>query len=828
MPPRVSIVALINRDDGASCSNNAWDCLTTTSRFGIIFSIVIVILVSTWTYWYTVIRPRQERNKKENQDIELDLGNGHTFIITSGPYQRAVVVRGAASTSPPPPAYRPPTPGRGPLGPSDPDSPLSPQPSPRVSRTQIWPPPPHGVASQTASRDPRHPAQSFRAACPPSFQLGMPLQPQPAPMYPPQFMVPGPPPPPPVMITRPQPPLFAIVPPPPPPPPVPPAQRAVLPHPPPRIKPVKAGNNPQPPKPDNPRQPRVPSPGHASTIEDEESDRGGSLSPARRRSPSRSPAREQGRRRKRNSHRARSPSPSRRQSPSHELDDYRGRQRSRSPSPPPRQDRSLSAYSTHSDSSTSRSYRSSTSLDSELRSGLEDLIERAERRKRVREAERLQTLVDRYDREEQEAQGDRAGVDGHVSDTSSEAEPARRTATKKVQRSGTQRSHREDEADDTDDEHSEPERPRRRVTFHQPSLEVLESRVGRQAGSPSSSEGRPTREDMHHGQSRVGRRRCTPSPDERIVERPVATTLGTAESRIGRPRRPSPTREHVVSQRDHRVPHAGDSRIRQRSQRRAQAPPPMETSPQEADPTYKSPPAPHGGHPTVDDGLLLNVPRAVGPPSSTGATCGNGSQASEGSRTDRRRITSHYRRDRETRGHPGPSYPAHYRDRRQWNPPSPEEDSDDDEINNKQGKRGWVSRLASFLPMMARLATNNPAAREPGPRTGVDIGAWNLRKSTAVRAHYHHDLLLLAFASDERRIIQTTLAGEDHARQGLQTTPLAAVAARARLLKSAQRACSSPLSTPPSISQKRLLSRRWTEYAPERVVLAARRMEVPT
>lgn len=38
--------------------------------------------------------------------------------------------------------------------------------------------------------------------------------------------------------------------------------------------------------------------------------------------------------------------------------------------------------------------------------------------------------------------------------------------------------------------------------------------------------------------------------------------------------------------------------------------------------------------------------------------------------------------------------------------------SDDDENDKKQGKRGWVSKLASFLPTMARLATNNPVARE--------------------------------------------------------------------------------------------------------------------
>lgn len=677
--PLVESRMLVNHEDvdnsGASCSNDAWSCLTTTGQFGVIFSIIIVTLASAFIYWYTVIRPRKERIKRLNQSIEMDLEDGRTVIFTSRPYERRFTFRAASPPSPPPPAYRPPTPGRGPFVSFDTRSststPPSPRPSPRVSRTQIWPPQPD-AAPQIPPIDPRLPP----------FQPAMPFQPQPAPMYPPQFIVPGPPPPPVTMYPQPQPPLFTVIPPPPPAPPLVPAQGIVAPPPPPPppqppliVQPIPASSNPQPPRHSNPRQPRAPSPGHASTIEDEDSDRGGSLSPAKRRSPSGSPVRDRAKHRKRNSRRRRSPSPS--QSPSRQ---NRGRQRSRSPSPPPRRERTPSMYSTSSCSSTSRSYRSSTSLDSEMRSGLESLIERAERRKRVREAERLQALVDRYDNEEREAQSDRADVKGHVVDTSPETDPARCIETEDPQQRGGQRGHHQehaaDEDNDGDGEESEPDRPRRRVTFDQPSLEVLESRVGRQRSLSPSNDERPTREDMHHGQSRVGRRRRTPSPDERLVGRPVAPTPGTAESRIGRPRRPSPTREHPASRRgDHGFPGAGESRVGHRSQRRHHAPSPSDDTPQEAGPNYKSPPAPHGGHPTVNDGLLLNVPHTVGPPSSTGATCGNGSQVSEErSRLDRQQMINHYRREWGMRGYTGPPYPGTGHGRQQWSPPSPGEE----------------------------------------------------------------------------------------------------------------------------------------------------------
>ncbi|ROW12535.1 hypothetical protein VMCG_00195 [Cytospora schulzeri] len=721
MSPHSSLTNLVNRDDlnngSTSCSNNAWGCLNKTGQFGVIFSIIIVVLAIIWIYWYTVIRPRKARDKRVDQDIEMDLGDEHTFIISSGPYQRTFVLRRGGERapsravrppSPPPPAYRPPTPGRAPLAPSGLEPSQSPEPFLRVSRTQIWQPQ-SGAAPQAPPRDPPQPDQSPHnphTPQPPPFQPGIPFQPQPAPMYPPQFVVPGPPPPPPVTVyPQSQPPLFTVIPPPPPPPPAVQAQGFVLPHPPPRIEPVPAVINPQPPKPNNPRPPRAPSPGHASTIEDDESDRGGALSPARRRS---------------------------------------------------------------------QSYRSSTSLDSEMRSGLESLIERAERRKRIREAERLQALVDRYDNEEREAQGSRADARGPVADTSREADPTRRVTPERPRRRGVQLDHREDEADDTDDEQSEPERPRRHVTFHQPSLEVLESRIGHPRGPSPSDDERPTQEDTRHAESRVGRRRRTPSPDERIVERPMGPTPGRAESRIGRPRRPSPTRERYASRRGaHGFPGAGESRVGHRNQRRPQAQTLPETSPQGTGATYESPPAPHGGHPSVDDGLLLNVPHTVGTPSSTGATCGNGSQSSEGSRNDRQRMMNQYRRDRDTRGHFPLPHPQNER-RRQWDTLSLVEDSDDDEDDgnsNRKGKRSWISKLASFLPTMARLATNNPVAREVAEGIAEGVTGGEGRRAVEEERPAGEQSTL---ANDGRRVIpmiDMTLAGGDHGRKGKQTRP---------------------------------------------------------
>ncbi|KAL2283555.1 hypothetical protein FJTKL_09869 [Diaporthe vaccinii] len=551
-------------DYGTSCSNNAWDCLNTPAQFGIIFSVIVVVIAIVWIYWYTVIRPRQERIKESGEDIELDLGDGRTVTVSSGPHQRTVVFRDHRSPTPPPPAYRPPTPGGGFVGPSGFASTTgSPQPSPRESHVQLWPPqasPQRPVTPQQA------PPPSMSA---PSFVQGHPVpgpypQPMPFATYPPQLVVPGPPPPPPAMMyprAQPQP-YFVIPPPPPPPPPQPPpatgmpAQRLIPPPPPPPPplrQPVGGVFYQQPSGANSQPRTRPPSPGHASTIEDDDSDCGGSLPPASRRgqSPSRGRSPPPGgsqftrsrtpspsERRRQHARRRRRPSPSR--SPPRGRQRGRGRQGNQGDNTLPQRD----GPSSGSPKSSDTSYRSSTSLDSELRTDLASLLDEAGGRQRAREAERLQALVDRYDEEEEEERAHRNGSEKAgggdklprlpgqpMRPATHQADTAEPVAAASAQHQDSQGSHQRDEAYHTDNEGlSDP--PKRRVAFHEPSLEVLESRVGRPSRPSKSPTRIPTREDLHHGESRAGRRRHTPSPDERVVQRPVAQASGGAESRI--------------------------------------------------------------------------------------------------------------------------------------------------------------------------------------------------------------------------------------------------------------------------------------------------------
>ncbi|ROW14459.1 hypothetical protein VPNG_03887 [Cytospora leucostoma] len=781
---------LMHRDEprgyGASCDKDAWACLNTTGQFGVIFSIIIVVAVSVWIYWYTVIRPRRERDERVDQDIEMDLGDGRTVIVSSGPYQRTVVFRGARSPSPPPPAYRPPTPGRGPIAPSDMGTsnglPPSPPPSPRVSRTQIWPPQP-GVVPRTPPREPRDPA---RPSGPPRtrlFQPGMPFQTEQPPMYPPQIIIPGPPPPPPVMMyPQSKQPLYTVL-----------SfhihhrrssqfKQEFL-H---RHQDLTTHDNPGPHRldmhpPSMTRSPIAAVPCHHQDA---------ALHPISRRATK------------------------------EDVDTATAAAVTvaQVPAGPQIAHKVVSEVTSSSYSSKSGgSYRSSTSLDSDMLSGLESLLERAGRRKRARETERLQALIDRYDSEEQGAQ-DWAGVRSHAADTVTEAETAHHVTRESAQRRGTQLGQRNAEQDGTGAEESETERPRRHVTFDRPSLEVLESRVGRPR-SPSPPDRNPTRQDIQYGQSRVGRRRRRPSPNERIVERPRAPPPATAESRVGNRRRPSPTREQPATRRGaHAFLGAGESRVGYRSHHRPGEPSRPETSPREAGATYIPPQAPH-------DGLPLNVPRAPGPPSSTGATCGNGSEASEESSSARPQVRGNFHRDIPTRGRDGPSRHGHEHVRRQRNTPLPEDPDvydnyDDDDGSAKKGKRGWASKLAAFLPTMTRLATNNPVARAVAEEvaeavTGreMDIGASNLVRSIGIRTRTRtrascHPFLFPTLASDERPVAHTNIAGEDRGRQGARTTVTVTVVARARFPRSAQKACSSPSSTPPNISRRSLSGQR--------------------
>ncbi|KUI65357.1 hypothetical protein VM1G_00447 [Cytospora mali] len=779
LTPRVSLIMLINRNeldnDGTSCSNDAWGCLNTTGQFGVIFSIITVVTASVWIYWYTVIRPRKERDKRVDQDIEMDLGDGRTVVVSSGPYQRTVVFRGVRSPSPPPPAYRPPTPGRGPAAPSGLESMTatspSPRPSQRVPRSQVWPPLP-GTAPQTPRRTPRHPIQSSRHPGAQSFQPGTPFQRHPAPMYPPQFMVPRPPPPL-MMYPQSQPPLFAVVPPPPPPPPPPvvPAQGVIPPPPPPPTQPAPAANNPQPhpQRPDNTRRPRVPSPGHASTIEDEESDRDGSLPPSRRRSPSRSPVRNRDRRRQRNSHRRRSPGL--RRSPSRGPDHYRGRQRSRSPSLPPPRDRSPSVSSSSSYSSSSRSYRSSTSLDSEMRSGLESLLERAERRRRAREAERLQTLVDRYDSEEQEAQADRSDLRGHSElgwqRPNGITEGTERTIqmTKRARQSDHGVASRSTSHPSTssslelDDDAGyrlrtiDVPHAKTSITVN-PAWDIAAAHLALTNGSSN---------DLWY----IHQARLNPESDDMVAPLPQETVLRHEE-------RPPAFLAQITLSSDIATIAKPRPRLLQRPY-----------------PKGLVVPTSHRRQLTVDILLLTTAcfstfPTQLVHPPAPAQHVGTGASPLRGIA-----VTS---------------------------------------------GGGWANIVMIGSREAVMVLHNLETSRVGGSGTFShlkkqveDRARKRVAKSTGIHAHCH-PVLFLALDSDERLVTRMiiahmTPAGEDHGRQGLQIIVPATADARARFPRSAQRACSSPLSTRLSISQKRRSGRRWTECAPEGVAQAAvRRM----
>ncbi|KAI3395171.1 hypothetical protein diail_1723 [Diaporthe ilicicola] len=830
---RVGMIAIRDApdDDGTSCSSGPWGCLNSTAQFGVIFSIFVVVITIVWVYWYTVIRPRRAKIKESDEDIELDLGDGRTIVVSSGPYQRTVVFRGARPPTPPPPAYRPPTPSGGGHGDGSIETPAtartteSPQPSPRGSATQIWPPQAPPARPQT----PQHALPLSTSA--PTFVQGYPFpgsysQPIPPAMYPPQFVVPGPPPPPPAMMyPRAQPQTYFVMPPPPPPPPGMPAQSLIPPPPaPPPSQLPSAGIYQQPLGPSGQLRTRPPSPGHASTIEDDGSDRGGSLppaglrarSPTRNRSPpaggsmvtrSRSPSPSELRR----LHASRYPIPTPTPSPP------RGRQRDRTQQGKEGQDHpQQDDPKSDNPSSNDTSYKSSDSLDSELRSDLASLLVEAGDRQRAREAARLQAIVDRYDKEEEEERQHRneRALGGDLlprlpgqpmRPALRPAEAADHVAATNAQQQDPERSYQGDGADATDKEDGQTDPPRRHVAFHEPSLEILESRVGRPS-RPSQSPARiPTREDLHHGRSRVGHRRRTLSPDERIVERTVAPVSGRAESRVGKHQPPSPSAKHPVSRRDScRFPGAGESRVGHHHGRKRRGTNHSETVSSEAGPQYYTTHnVTHGGHPTVDDGFLLNIARSEGPPSSAGATCGTRSPASTESNDQRRRMgltPSRFNRRRDQRGHEDAPYSRS---------PSTEE-SDIDEQEKHSRKTSLGSRLASFLPTIAKLTTNNPVVREVADDIAEEAflghGLPNASRSPA------SDATLVARARSQKQ-------------HGCRDPPMTATAAtddaRAPSPRSHAKACSSLLSMPLSASQKKSLGRVWTEAATTEAARAA-------
>ncbi|KAK2604472.1 hypothetical protein N8I77_007399 [Diaporthe amygdali] len=591
-------------DDGKSCSNNAWSCLNTAGQFGVIFSIIIVVMTIAWVYWYTVIRPRQERIRESGEDIELDLGDGRTVVVSSGPYQRTVVFRRARSPTPPPPAYRPPTPGAGVIVPPGfATTTDSLPPSPRASHTQIWPP-------QAPPQRPQTPQNA-----------------------PPQSMI--------------------LIPPPPPPPPPRPSQ------------PPDGGIYRQPTGTDS--QVTHPPLKTMTLIEAAHYLQRAAKNEAHHGVGARQQV-------VRNSHVAAH------RPPVNEDANMLAAVQPRAPAAPRHEDDS-----------------------------------------RGEEAERLQKLVDRIDKEEEEerehrgAHGEASGIDklprlpGQPLRTAvPRAETGNAVAETSVQQQDPQRRQEGNEAYEIDNEESQTNRPKRHVTFQQPSLEVLESRIGRPSRRSQSPARIPNQEDLHHGESRVGRRRRTPSPDERIVERPVAPVLSSAESRIGRPQPPSPPKEHsLVHKRSHGFPGAGESRVGHHHGRKRRLTHPPETiSPGAGSDYYNTHDTTHGGHPTIDDGFLLSIARSEGPPSSAGATCGTRSHASSESNDRRRRMgltPSRFNRDRDQRADEGAT--PYLRS------PSPEE-SDNDEQKKLSPKPSWGSRLASILPTIARLTTNNPVVRE--------------------------------------------------------------------------------------------------------------------
>ncbi|POS74777.1 hypothetical protein DHEL01_v206832 [Diaporthe helianthi] len=658
-------------DDGPWCTNNKWNCLNTPAQFGIIFSVIIVTLTIAWVYWYAIVRPTQERIKESGQDLELNLGDGRSIIVSSGSHQRTVVLRDDRLPSPPPPAYRPPTPGSIVVVP----------PGYVVTTESSRPSTPGSQRWYTLNRKCKHKHTiSYRhlrlilrlilsLSLSVLHHLNLPEQ----------------------QACR--------------------SKDWFLPLPLPR----RPWHN----------HPRDSHEAAYSTNSHQQLAAGYELAllPQATHPPSKMTTRivaalylhqaVEGRAHHEVAVRhqvARSSHVAIPRRPKRGDDNMPDAVLGRAPAVLRDEGDGASGGGTE---------KKRPSL---LRTDLAGLLLEAEGRRRARETERLQALVARYDKEKEGPAHQKGKEKAKGRDETTDS-----VAAASTQQQYQQRSHQRDEVPSTGIEEGFTDVPKRRVAFNGLSPEVLESRVGRPSRRSHSPRRLQTREDLHHGQSRVGRRRHTPSPDERIVQRPVGPISTGAESRIGRPRPSSPTREHQAQRRDsHRFSSVGESRVGSHKRReRRETYPPETFSSGKGDNYYDTQDA-NGRYRRPVDDKILDVAQSDGPPSSAGATCASRSQASSDSSYPSWKMSltpAKFNRDRSRRGH-GEVRP-HLRS------PSPE-GSNNNRKEKHTSKSSWVSKLASFVPTIARLTTNNPVVQKLADDVAVEVRNRDRRAEAAM------------------------------------------------------------------------------------------------
>ncbi|KAG8166154.1 hypothetical protein KVR01_004706 [Diaporthe batatas] len=652
LQPRVNQADMLSQhetrsDDGPWCASNEWDCLNTAAQFGIIFSVIVVTLTIVWVYWYAIVRPRQERIKESGHDLELNLGDGRSITVSSGPHQRTVVLRDDRLPTPPPPAYRPPTPGNAvfvssgstmttePSRPSTPDSQLHRWYTPsrkcerkhttsyrRLRRIRLLGllhhlKPPQQYVCQSKDRFIPLPLP-LRRLCHPHLAAGYKPALHLQVMHPPSKMT-----------TR----IVAA----------PYLHQA-----------VEDGAHHQVARSSHAATPHPPTTGDDDNMPDAVL--------------------------------GRAPAALRDGGDGASVEDMGDRR------------------------------------PSLMRTDLASLLLEAEGRQRARETERRQSLVDRYDEEEGDSAHPKVKEKADGRDETTET-----FAATSAEQQDPQHRRQRDEARNGESGEGLIAATRRRVAFNELSPEVWESRVGRPSRRSQSPPRLPTHKDLRHGESRVGRHRRSPSPDEKVVQRPVDPVSSVAESRIGRPRPSSSTREHQARRRDsHGFPGVGESRINShhRRKRRETYPPEMFSSgkgdnyydTQDVNGRYRIP---------VDDSIL-DVAQSEGPPSSAGATCATRSQASSESSYPSRRMSltpALFNRDRSRRGQ---------EDARPHLRSSSPGESNDHKMEKRTSRSSWASKLASFLPTIARLTTNNPVVQELADDVAVEVRNRDSREQAAL------------------------------------------------------------------------------------------------